>query len=62
MLIKCDMCKKIIDTDKARPDGTPNGVGFELEDGTMLNVCSKCIAKTGDDPEYFDEFLKRWKK
>lgn len=62
MLIKCDMCKKIIDTDKARPDGTPNGVGFEFEDGTMLNVCSECICKVGENADEFGKFLERWKK
>lgn len=60
-MIKCEMCGKEIVPGNDE-NGLPNGVGFELEDGTMLNVCSECIAKTGDDPEYFEKFLKRWKK
>ena len=60
-MIKCDMCGKLFEAGN-RADGTPNGVGFEFEDGTMLNVCSECIAKTGDDPEYFEKFIERWKK
>ena len=43
-------------------NGLPNGVGFELEDGSLLNVCSDCIAEVGENPKCLDEFLERWKK
>lgn len=61
MLIKCDMCGKEIIPGNDE-NGLPNGVGFELEDGTMLNVCSECICALGDNAEEFDKFLERWKK
>ena len=60
-MIKCDMCGKLFEAGN-RPDGTPNGVGFEFEDGSLLNVCSECIAEVGKNPKYLDEFLERRKK
>lgn len=61
LMTKCDMCgKEIIPGNNE--NGLPNGVGFELEDGTMLNVCSECICALGDNAEEFDKFLERWKK
>ena len=59
MLIKCDMCGKMIDTDKARPDGTPAGATLCLSDGSKITTCSECIEKTNKNPEYLDEFLKK---
>ena len=43
-------------------NGLPNGVGFELEDRSMLNVCSECICKVGENADEFGKFLERWKK
>lgn len=60
-MIKCDMCGKLFEAGN-RPDGTPNGVGFHLEDGSLLNVCSECVEKTGDNPKYFDDFIEGWKR
>ena len=46
-------------------DGIPNMVGFQMEDGKVINICSKCISKVGQMPEaerekYFDDMLRRW--
>ena len=57
-MIKCDMCEKYFPIGK-RADGTPNGVGFHLEDGSVINVCSSCIEITAENPRYFDEFLEK---
>jgi len=63
MLIKCDMCEKVVDTTIARADGLPAAVGFELEDGDRITACTECIIKVNENPEYLDDFLKaRWKK
>ena len=42
MEITCMVCGKTFlpGNDK---QGIPNGVGFMLEDGTVLNMCSECI-------------------
>ena len=42
--IKCDMCgaRFYPGNDKY---GIPAGVGIELEDGTIINVCKKCVIK-----------------
>lgn len=41
--MKCDICGKKIDMREKRTDGLPAGVGFELEDGRTINVCTDCI-------------------
>ena len=46
--IKCDECGKEFEVG-SRPDGLPNGVGFQLEDGTIWNVCAECIVKIGKE-------------
>ena len=42
--IKCDMCGAFFypGNDKY---GIPAGVGIELDDGTCINVCKKCVIK-----------------
>lgn len=42
--IKCDMCGALFypGNDKY---GIPAGVGIELDDGTTINVCKKCVIK-----------------
>ena len=57
-MIKCDMCEKEF-YPGYRYDGSPNGVGFHLEDGSVINVCSSCIEITAENPRYFDEFLEK---
>lgn len=61
MRIKCEMCGKEIIPGNDE-NGLPNGVGFELEDGIILTVCSDCICKTGENPKYFDDFIEAWKR
>ncbi len=61
MILKCDMCEATF-VPGNRSDGTPNGVGFELEDGSRLTVCSSCIERTSDNPKYFDDFIEAWKR
>lgn len=44
--MKCSECgKEIIPGNRC--DGLPNGVGFVLDDGTVINVCSDCIINVG---------------
>lgn len=48
MLIKCNECGKYF-TSGNRPDGLPNGIGFVLNDGTKINVCTDCIIERGEE-------------
>ena len=41
--MKCDFCGKKIDMREKRADGLPAGVGFELENGRIINLCTDCI-------------------
>lgn len=41
--VKCDICGKKIDMREKRTDGLPAGFGFELEDGSIVNVCTDCV-------------------
>ena len=41
--MKCDICGKKIDMREIRIDGLPAGVGFKLEDGRTINVCTDCV-------------------
>lgn len=51
--IKCDCCgNKFIAGNDSR--GLPNGVGFELDDGTLVNVCRLCLMNKSK----LDNFLK----
>lgn len=56
--MKCDKCKKeFIPGNKA--DGTPNGVGFELQDGSVITLCAACLMKLGSlDEKGKDKFFK----
>lgn len=45
--MKCVECGKEFEPGN-RPDGLPNGIGFELEDGTILNYCADCLIKLGE--------------
>ena len=42
MAIKCSICGEIFFPGN-KPNGEPNGVGFELEDGSVLNICIDCL-------------------
>ena len=43
----CRECGNNFSTDP-RPDGQPNGLGFELEDGSIYYVCIDCFIKWRD--------------
>lgn len=54
--ITCDVCGA-----KFKPgnkNGLPNGVGFGLADGTVINICSDCIIKQGNHEQDNIEILK----
>lgn len=42
--IKCHICGKKFEVGN-RPDGLPNGCGYELADGSIINVCTDCIMR-----------------
>lgn len=48
--IVCDECGKSF-TPGNDKNGIPNGVGFQLTDGTVLNVCRDCIEMIGEMEE-----------
>ena len=56
----CSKCGKRIKF--GNTNGLPNGVGFELEDGRMVNLCQECITKLGamteDEQKQFIDELK----
>lgn len=45
--IICDECGKKIKP--GNTDGMPNGVGFQLENGKIINICQACIIKAGKE-------------
>lgn len=47
---KCSDCGKYIYPGN-RLDELPNGVGFRLVNGGIINVCTDCIMKKGEDAE-----------
>lgn len=60
--MKCDKCKNEFAAGN-QTDGTPNGVGFEMADGTIITLCNRCIKKLGsleqeDKYKFFDELFK----
>ena len=56
--MKCDKCKKEF-TSGNRADGTPNGVGFELQDGSVITLCAACLMKLGSlDGKGKDTFFR----
>lgn len=52
MKIKCDKCGKKFQPG-VRPDGLPTGMGFQLENGTSINVCTECICDAKSDLEWW---------
>ena len=53
----CSKCKNKVYIGN-RPDGLPNGVGFEMEDGLVINLCANCIMELGKlDRESQEEFI-----
>lgn len=43
--MKCNHCNN--EFEAGTTDGLPNGVGFQLEDGKVINLCQKCIQELG---------------
>lgn len=52
--IKCDKCGAVFISGQ-RPDGLPNGVGFKMQDGTVVSMCANCMIKLGKLREAGDE-------
>lgn len=50
-MIICKKCKMQINNDIKHDDGLPMGVGFQLDDGTILNLCAECIKRLGEMTE-----------
>ena len=57
--MKCCSCGNEFQEGK-RPDGLPNGVGFEFEDGSMLNCCTECIITKGKRSRLINAILNQY--
>ena len=60
-MIRCTKCGKSFTLGNV--GGLPNGVGFQLEDGTLINICRECLIKVGemddkDRDNFFEELCK----
>ena len=44
--IRCNKCGKEFEVGN-RPNGLPNGVGFQLEDGSVYAFCADCLIEMG---------------
>lgn len=55
--IRCNECGRLF-ASGSNSNGMPNGVGFELADGTIYNICVDCIMKKGEEVINTDEFKK----
>lgn len=60
MKIKCDYCGSVFKPGN-RPDGYPNGIGFQLEDGHIINLCYHCICNLAVDSK-MQKWLEHYKK
>lgn len=58
MKFKCDICDKEFFAGN-RPDGLPNGVGFCLDDGLQITVCSDCIMDNERLQRFLDDFNEK---
>lgn len=60
MLEKCNNCDSIIDATIQRRDGLPSGIGFQMKDGGIVNLCADCLMKVGrmDNKGKHDFFKK----
>lgn len=45
-VIICDSCGKKFKPGN-NPEGLPNGIGFEMQDGKIINYCRNCIIEFG---------------
>lgn len=53
MKIKCDICNKDFKPGNNVITGLPNGIGFQHQDGTIINICSTCLMYRHKDIEKF---------
>ncbi len=44
--VKCDKCDSVFISGNT-PDGLPNGVTFQLQDGRAITLCHNCIMQLG---------------
>lgn len=58
--MKCSQCGKTYQYG-FRPDCLPAGVGFVLEDGTRVDVCTDCIMRIGAKDDY-DNLINKYMK
>ena len=54
----CDKCGKTFDFGN-HPDGIPNGITLEFQNGGCLTLCAECIMDL-DSPEG-QEWLENWR-
>lgn len=59
-IIVCDNCGNTFRPGN-RKDGSLNGVGFENENGLIINLCHDCVAKMADDKEHQEKILELFK-
>ena len=43
MKIRCNICNKDFKPGNNPVNNLPNGMGFGLADGTMINICYTCL-------------------
>ena len=56
--MKCDKCGKTFEEGNY-PDGTPNGMGFVMQNGNVLTLCHDCIASISEKEGR--QWLEEWK-
>lgn len=58
-MAKCNNCNSIIEN-VPREDGLPSGIGFQMKDGGIVNLCADCLMKVGrmDNKGKHDFFKK----
>lgn len=57
--IKCSECGRVFDAGND-DNGLPNGIGFVLEDNSVVNICTKCIMNMSVDA--FTEITQKYNK
>lgn len=61
MKIKCSYCGSTFKSG-IRPNGAPNGMGFKLEDGTVIDLCYHCICNLGGNDPKMVKWLENFGK
>ena len=57
--MKCQSCGREFEVGK-RPDGLPNGVSFQLEDGNVIIYCTECIINKGKRRNLTSDILNKY--